>query len=302
MAQKRGSSKYLQCRPYLWDANAKQMTLKKSPNGLLANAMAYSGMAAAFLIQHEAAAQVNYTDLDPDAVLHNETLEIDLDGDGTVDISVAEATYSGNFSAEVRLPSGNSVLAITTFSEVLSPKVLDAGAAIGPLNTDFHADDGNGVVLAQHFTPNWGNWLNKDGYLGCRFIAGDGMAHYGWVEIGVTQFADTVRVKSYGYEQIPGLELLAGEGSPAGINEFSVVGNLLLSPNPAKEELGFDMPDARDGPSSVTLLDPLGNVIRQMEPTPGERVRIDLRTLPPGVYFIRAAAGKRTWFGKVDKL
>lgn len=277
------------------------MDLKKTPHGKLATALGYSGMAAAFLLHHDAAAQVTYTDLDPDVVLHNETLDIDLDGDGTTDVSIAEASYSSSFSAEVRLPAGNSVRVLATFSGFLSPKVLDAGEAIGPFNADFQADDGNGLILAQHFSTNIGNWLGNEGYLGCRFMAGDGLAHYGWVELAVSSDADSIWVKSYGYEQIPGTEILAGEGSPAGIHELSPVGSLELSPNPAQNEITFELPRSGNEPVRVTLLDPLGQVVRSVFPLPGERVRIDLGALPAGVYFVRAVSDKRTYFGKLTK-
>lgn len=278
------------------------MDLKKNPHGKLATAMSYSGIAVAFLLQHEAAAQVSYTDLDPDVALHNETLDIDLDGDGTTDLTIGEASYSDSFSAEVRLPIGNSIRVMATFSGILSPNVLDAGETIGLLNADFQADDGNGLLLAQHFSTNLGNWLNNDGYLGCRFVAGDGLAHYGWVEIGVSALADTVWVKSFGYEQMPGTEILAGEGSPAGIDGPSILRNLELSPNPAQDEITFSLPGSAKEPVRVTLLDPLGQVVRTVLPAPGERIRIDLGALPAGVYFVRAVAGKRIYSGKVNKL
>ncbi|MGV9011069.1 MAG: T9SS type A sorting domain-containing protein [Flavobacteriales bacterium] len=278
------------------------MDLKKNPHGKLATAASYSGMAVAFLLQHEAAAQVSYTDLDPDVVLHNETLDIDLDGDGTTDLTIGEASYSDSFSAEVRLPVGNSVRVMATFSGTPSPKVLDVGEAIGLFNADFQADGGNGLILAQHFSTNLGNWLNNDGYLGCRFVAGDGLAHYGWVELAVSATADTVLVKSYGYEQMPNTEIFAGEGSPAGIDGPARSGTLELSPNPAQNEITFSLPGAGTEPVRVTLLDPLGQVVRSVLPTPGERIRIDLSDLPAGVYFVRAVAGKRTYSGKVNKL
>ena len=278
------------------------MDLKKNPYGKLATAVSYSGMAVAFLLQHEAAAQVSYTDLDPDVALHNETLDIDLDGDGTTDLTIGEASYSDSFSAEVRLPAGNSVRVMATFSGTPSPKVLDVGEAIGLLNADFQADGGNGLILAQHFSTNLGNWLNNDGYLGCRFVAGDGLAHYGWVELAVSALADTVWVKSFGYEQMPGTEILAGEGSPAGIDGPSILRNLELSPNPAQDEITFSLPDSGKEAVHVSLLDPLGQVVRTVLPAPGERIRIDLGTLPAGVYFVRAVAGNHTYSGKVNKL
>lgn len=277
------------------------MDLKKKPHGTLAKAIGYSGMAAAFLLQHEAVAQVTYTDLDPDVSLHNDTLNIDLDGDGTTDISVREESYMSSFNARVDLPPGNAVSAMATFSGNISPRVLQAGDPIGSANPNFQEDNDNGLVLGQYFSTFFGNWLGAAGYVGCRFIAGDGQPHFAWLELEVALNAETAVVKAYGYEQMPATGILAGEGSPAGISGPGATALLSISPNPAQDLVTITLPRRSAPPVNIALLDPLGKLRTQRGFRPGEPLQLDLNGLPSGVYFLRVSQGDRTYPGRIVK-
>jgi hypothetical protein len=267
----------------------------------LGSALAYSGMAAAFLLPHGAEAQVAWTDVDPDLVLQNGEHELDLDGDGTTDLTLVQASYSDIMSAKLQLPEGNAVRAMATFSGLISPAALEAAEPIGPANADWHTDNGNGLILAMHSSTNWGNWLGTEGYLGCRFTAGDGQDHYAWVQLQVAGNASQLKVKAYGHEQTAASELLAGEGSPQGLAEQPTPGLLLVFPNPAQDRVEVPLPLGNGTPATAVVLDATGRICLHADTGIGLPLTLDLATLAPGGYTVQLSQGGAWYTARVLK-
>lgn len=265
------------------------------------SALAYSGIAAAFLLPHGAEAQVVWTDVDPDLVLQNGEHELDLDGDGTNDLSLVQASYSDIISAKLQLPEGNAVRALATFSGLISPAALEAAEPIGPANGDWHTDNGNGLILAMHSSTNWGNWLGAEGYLGCRFTAGDGQDHYAWVQLQVAGNASQLKVKAYGHEQTAGSELLAGEGSPQGLTGQPAPVLLHAFPNPAHDRVLVPLPLGHALPATAELRDATGRACLHAEAAAGQPLELDLRTLPAGAYTVHVAQAGSLYHYRVLK-
>ena len=262
--------------------------------------LGYSTMAASFLaIGQKAEAQVFSVDVDPDTVLNNSLFEVDFDGDAVTDITILHSASNATIVAEL-VPTGNAVMGSVS-GAYLYPQVLAAGAPIGPTQTNFASQNGT-LALAYQGANLYGNWDGQTGYLGCRFVAGDGQAHYGWVHIAVASLSTTATVLAYGYETTPEVAINAGDLGAIGISEVGVKAfSATFTPNPVSDRAVIDMNTNDHGPVRITLLSSTGEKLMAMEANSNVRQELDMSTYASGVYFVRLQSGKRVIFQKVVK-
>jgi hypothetical protein len=274
---------------------------------------AYSGMAAAFLaVDHQANAQVLYTDVDPDEVVANGTYDIDFDGDGTVDVSFQHVlsnftTSSGTIN--IRAAAVNGDVIGPSSSSYVYASALAAGAPIAPGNPDWNVTSSG--LLGVQFTAGsgsgtYGNWPGQTAYLGCRFVSGLGTTHYAWVQLAVDAQVNNLTIIGYAFETTPDSLILAGdEGIASSVADLLGSGRLQVFPNPVKDLTTVRLGDDMNGQVSVQVLDGIGRVVQenQMNTINGTRsLDLDLSALPAGNYFVAVRSGDRVIHRKITKV
>ena len=195
---------------------------------------AYSAMAAGVLLNTEASAFVNYTDLDPDSVLvlGDQIFRLDLNADGIVDFKFGVNAYSDvftmgsvagqefYFNGAFAFGEGNNSFAGAKqelpFNTYFLPYVYEFGqyigwdanwqppAVLGSLNYLIDPEDSAGT--------SGGYWDERtDGYLGIRFEIGTNV-HIGWVrlDVGTPGGSNTIVVKDFAWEGVAWSGITAG--------------------------------------------------------------------------------------------
>ena len=176
-------------------------------------------LASIILINKSTAASILYTDIDPDKSLENDFLEIDLNGDGTIDISIdnwsdftngqayAEITFSHANIEIVGIPIPNRTddgsssphdlyaSINSSLNYINSSSVTNSNAAIA-----FKGDGG------EDYTP-WIWLLNK--YVGFRFKKNN-QYHYGWIELSFSSNFE-LTVHGYAYEDVANTPIQTGD-------------------------------------------------------------------------------------------
>ncbi len=279
----------------------------KELNRSLANKwLGYTGMAAAFLaVAKDAEAQVIYTDVNPDSVLVDAEFGIDFDNDSVVDLTLDQEHFAVSSTVvhfvSVALPTGNQLIG-SGFSGYVYPAALASGAAIDPGNVNFHSYNA-GVLGEGYPNGNYGNWPGKTAFLGCRFVAADGQSHYGWVKLAVSGNAGICTVMGFGYESQPNVAIAAGDMGPASIAENGSSDlKVAIAPNPVLDNVSISIDASGEGPSTVTLLNSLGEVLQKDTPILGGHCMINMSNFEPGVYFLRIHKGDRVITRTLTKL
>ena len=233
-------------------------------------------------------AQVNYTDI-TDVVLNatatGEQADLDIDGDGSDDVSILAVEL--NLGAPARVSA--CILAENEFTAMIGS--IDGNGLATPtplsLNTPINAsatwqdtsDSANeyyNAVDVDGLGPFTGFCATgTDVYLGVRFTIGSNL-HYGWVLVNVATDASTTTIKAFGYEETADTEILAGaQPSSASINK-----NVLSSsvyPNPAFNELNIEI---NEEVASINVLTLDGKVVASVN----NDVKIDVSGLNSGMY------------------
>lgn len=265
------------------------------------NWLGYTGMATAFLaVAPSANAQVVSVDIDPDAVvMSGSTYDVDFDGDGTFDIQISQSQTSSSSLASqvvgVNVPTGNAVLG--SGASFMYPYVLGAGDPIAPGDANFKTD----AFGSLDYGGSFGNWINESGYLGCRFVGGDGMNHYGWVELTVPdEFSATVM--AYGYETTPDSAINAGDlGGSIGIGGNSAPLQWSLASNLVSDQAVINLPSNTEAALEIKLINSTGQVLFTDVVNNVDRYTLPLANYAPGAYFLRVQQGTRVAFRKLVK-
>ena len=211
------------------------------------------------LLQRPAAAEVIYTDINPDTVLDAaaEFYSLDIDNNGTFDfafLNTSGTTYDftlGSLTLQSLL-AGPMVLsdAIAGISHYyfydggyrFLPSALSSESLIGSDLT--WQEVGIQYLAWSTYTGVYDNhcnhcdWANdtlietKDKYLGLRFLGDDNNQHYGWVRCDVLDFGQTLVIKDYAYETESNYPILAGSKETyQNINSNILSGNIYASGN-----------------------------------------------------------------------
>ena len=65
-------------------------------------------------------------------------------------------------------------------------------------------------------------------------------------------------------------------------------GSFLMAPNPSKgiSQISYRFPDATNGSNTLTVVNTIGNVIKETKLAQQGTILLDLSTQPPGVYLV----------------
>lgn len=268
--------------------------------------LGYSGMATAFLaVAPNVNAQVVHVDIDPDEVLFHDSYHLDLDADGTVDLTIIQfntpsgassGTTFGSQFAILQIPPGNAVLGSHPGNYFYASR-LASGDAIAPGATNFQAQ---GTLAFRSDSFNWGG---QTGFLGCRFVASDGMDHYGWVQLSVSQGLFITTVMDYGYDLRPNTGISAGDiGLTTGTAENGASKlQMDIIPNPATDRAMIGLPAIRTADMRISLLTCTGQMVFTDMVGAADKYSLNLADQDPGIYFVQLRDGKNVVYGKVAK-
>ena len=266
--------------------------------------LAYSGMAGAFLaLARDADGQIIYTDVIPDDVIVLATHSFDLDGDGLADVAFRHHQVFTPFAELSTMPGAAfiGILSATVSGSVyVRPSVLPNGAIVGPASPDWHVPSSSNYA---RMAP--GNWQGQSGFVGYRFLGGDGGTHYAWIELEVGSTIPSVIVKGYAYEATPNTAISTGDISTT-IPEMTRDQHFFeVFPNPATDHATIRLATAEAGTYEIRILNGVGQVLSTQRITSGAgsgELQLDLGALAPGTYFVELRNGERITYRKVTKI
>ena len=287
----------------------KTTTIKK--NAKLAN---YSAVAGAVLATGAVNAQIQYNDINPDAVINknNSPYNLDLNNDATNDVilGVTELngagtsyypglgtftfTYAGSY-AVVQAGAGAGVMGMVTgSSSTFAPMALNDGDAIGVAG-NFGADGAlaiDALLTIQAFSFTYpvteGEWIGAtDKFLGVRFTNA-GNIHYGWVRMSVTDDASTITVKDYAYNTQATTAINAGQS--LSLENVAVENKVTIRPMLDQAVINVT-PDLVGG--EIVIIDAAGKEVKSVAINDIDTT-VDFNGLETGIYHISAQfeAGK----------
>lgn len=190
----------------------------------------YSAHAGAFLILPSSlGAQVMYHNIDPDSVFENDGIvNIDFNADGLNDIQFTEE-YSYDWTIWTDFTSawwGELNVFISNFSGVISNAAYpDSFGALDLMegfsiknsanwNTLDHINLINYFSYDSDIYTSYNNWKGSNKYLGVKFLI-DGLEHYGWVRLSITNDGTEPGIKNYtfavqdfAYEATPSIPII----------------------------------------------------------------------------------------------
>ena len=180
-------------------------------------------------------AEVIHTDVNPDEVLTNDSdlFEIDINNDGNANVQFQKRILENSYTTT---SSSNTYTYFTTynfitFSATSNAKILASiDSAINydiPIVNSLNDIIGNGINWKQSgvfgINESWsgsnrgsldaGNWQNTtDKYVGVQLTNGVDVT-YGWVKVSVSDALNSITIKDYAWQDVPGVPLLAGDMS-----------------------------------------------------------------------------------------
>jgi hypothetical protein len=256
----------------------------------------YSALAGTAVVS-SAGAQVVFTDINPDTIVHDTAFyNLDLNNDGTDDFQFsADTMMTSSYSAgiaQVQIIGNNNdaVLGSLYATTYPFPFSLNNGDTVKPANPNWNAYAQNsglgylGVFLTASY--NYGNWVGvQDKYIGLRIDVG-GQLHYGWARMSVSPHADTIIIKEYAYEQTPNQYIICG--LVAGVPAQHVATGVNIH---AYENAVFVHTNTPEKGGKVSVYDMMGKLVREEEITSGE-MRMDMAELSTGMYVVHVQQGE----------
>ena len=175
----------------------------------------YGALTSAALGVSDAAGQIVYVDVEPDAIIAvGETFSTDFEEDGFEDVSVANPADLANGFAAVVFPSSGGAFVGFTAGAYQYPALLNEGDII---------DDASGYTEVgvrgdlNYYGCAYSNsqWCDTvvDGYLGVKFnnLLG-GTDHYGWIRMDTdVNGTNLMVVKGYAFNLTPDTVIEAGD-------------------------------------------------------------------------------------------
>ncbi len=126
-------------------------------------------------------------------------------GSGTTSVSLYAATGTGY----MRNPGAGTSTSRTNLAD---------GTAIGA--TSFFYGSSSAVIGT--LVGQWS--ANANGIFGFKFLANDGLTHYGWARMSIGANAATRTIVDYGYESVAGAAIGAGVPAPGAVALLGLAG------------------------------------------------------------------------------
>jgi hypothetical protein len=209
-----------------------------------------------------------------------QTIDLDVDNNGTVDFQLFYDVYQDEPFLHINVPtalqSTNKIVVTgdhNTFGKDLVAK-LAKGSKIYE-GSQFNGQIfGNGPLMAQPDFAGWDILEGRDDInVGISFDQ-DGEMHYGWMTISVNAAGTQARVTAFVYETIAGRSVYAGV-MPLGVERQDPIPFGIRQIGEKQFEVS--------GEADIEVVDLLG---RQLMRFDGKGL-LDLRNLVPGVYFLK---------------
>lgn len=251
----------------------------------------YSAMAPAMIGATQLNAQVQYTDVVPDAVLSNngQTYELDLNNDGRTDFifyMYASRSASGSYRYGYLYGTGMNPGMIRTYTWY--PLALSQGALIAPggswsssaaiFSYSVYSSYGSRSVY------RYGWWLGEqEKFMGLRIRQG-GRLHYGWVRVSVTDNGSDIIIHDYAMETIPGRPIVAGSTQSVQLLDQSFKSKLDVVLNETDRIVTVKTKSKNLTNGIVTVTDVTGKIIRQSDVSKGQD--FELNGIPDGKYSV----------------
>lgn len=266
---------------------------------------AYAATAGAIAVSGAAAdAQIIHVDINPDTIVHDTVFyELDMDGAGGPEMRFEVGTYQASIGpinyAEIQmLGNNNNAIIGSLYSGAYPlPYTLNAGDSISGTSPNWQNATVNSglqyLALTVGSSYALANWVGaNDKYLGVRFMIGSN-THYGWVRMSVSSTADSIIIKEYAYEALPGIGLTAGQlvgiaGTPDQNPTYIFAsGTTVTLQNTQVEKAG-----------KVRVLNVLGQPVYESAITE-ENMRIPLEGQTPGIYMVEVQRADGNFVKKV---
>ncbi|TND07610.1 MAG: hypothetical protein FD123_3162 [Bacteroidetes bacterium] len=264
---------------------------------------AYAAAAGTIAVAGAADAQIIHVDINPDTIVHDSVFyDLNMDGAGPAELKFEAVEYQASSAivyftqATVQGNPANAVIGSLYYGAYPMPFPLNNGDSISASNPDWQAQTVNGGVQylgVIYSTYNYGNWLGvNDKYLGVRFMIGTD-THYGWVRISVSTGSDSITIKEYAYQALPGVGTTAGQlvgiaGHPENNPTYIFAsGNTVVLQNTQVAKGG-----------KVRVLNVLGQPVYETEIIE-ENMRIGLESQTPGIYFVEVQRADGNFVKKV---
>ena len=175
----------------------------------------YGALTTAALGVSDAAGQIVYVDVEPDAIIAvGETFSTDFDEDGFEDVSVANPADLANGFAAVVFPSSGGAFVGFTAGAYQYPALLNEGDIIDDASgyTEVGARGDLNYYGCAYSNSQWCDTV-VDGYLGVKFnnLLG-GTDHYGWIRMDTdVNGTNLMVVKGYAFNLTPDTVIEAGD-------------------------------------------------------------------------------------------
>ena len=175
----------------------------------------YGALTSAALGVSDAAGQIIYVDVEPDAIIAvGETFSTDFDEDGFEDVSVANPADLANGFAAVVFPSSGGAFVGFTAGGYQYPALLNEGDIIDDASgyTEVGARGDLNYYGCAYSNSQWCDTV-VDGYLGVKFnnLLG-GTDHYGWIRMDTdVNGTNLMVVKGYAFNLTPDTVIEAGD-------------------------------------------------------------------------------------------
>ena len=177
-----------------------------SSNKLLLAASAVAG-AGAILIPPPAEAAIVYSGLKNKEVTKSaKTATVDFNGGGAEFTFTLSSTFSYSYSQKLAVSvPGSAAVIINTSTSV--PANLPADYSISSAKPFTNVSSS---VLAASNPSVYGNFLNKQGFLGVKFVVKSGI-HYGWIQYKTNEDASVGTIIDWAYEDTPEKAIKTGD-------------------------------------------------------------------------------------------
>ena len=249
-----------------------------------------------------ASAQVVYVDINPDTVVHDSIVyNLDFDNNGQPELRFETVTYQGSsdiiYFATVNVLGNttNATLGSLYASSYPFPFSMNNGDSISGTNTNWQPASVNATQYlgAVYGTYTYANWLGvNDKFLGVRFRIGAN-THYGWVRLSVSSGADTITIKDYAYQTLPGVGITAGQ--LVGIPKYTDNSNIAIF---ASQNTVVVRNSEYQKGGVVRIMNTIGQTISETAITE-ENMRISLEGQTPGIYFVEVIRNDERFTKKV---
>lgn len=256
---------------------------------------AYAAAAGTLALAGAADAQIAYTDINPDTIVHDTlTYNLDFDNNGQPELTFITSQYTTSYGTvnfaivQVSGNANNAVIGSLYSSQYPFPFAMNNGDSISGTNTNWQAasvNSGTQYLGAVSGSYTFCNWLGAtDKYLGVRFMIGSNI-HYGWARLSVSANADTIIVKDYAYEILPGIGLTAGQ--MVGIHTEEALGHIRIFSS--SNTVVINNPEFNQG-GNVRIYNSTGELVYE-SPANEETMRISLEGKAAGIYLVQFMRG-----------